>query len=164
PTNSCHSNSADEPFTTPAEEYVKLAANAQSIILEESGLFKHMMNAMPGSPGMRAVEKAVEKGILDEFRAMDELGGVLAAVEHRYQRSQIQSAAHTYERQIYANQRPIIGLNRYVDATDGTAELNMVRTAHAAKQKQIDRLRAFKRRNRAKAQRALDKLSKVVEA
>src|SRR3989475_8870980 len=132
-TNSCHSNSADEPFTTPAEEYVKLAANAQSIILEESGLFKHMMNALSGSPGMRAVERAVEKGILDEFRAMDELGGVLQAVEHRYQRSQIQSAAHAYERQIYSNQRPIIGLNRYVDESDGVAELKMVRTARAKK-------------------------------
>src|SRR5438552_849340 len=105
-TNSCHSNSADEPFTTPGEEYVKLAANAQSIILEESGLFKHMMNTLAGSPGMRAVEKAVEQAILEEFRAMDELGGVLAAVEHRYQRSQIQSAAHRYERQIYSNERP----------------------------------------------------------
>ena len=39
-TNSCHSNSADEPFTTPAEEYVRLAAQAQAILLEESGLFK----------------------------------------------------------------------------------------------------------------------------
>src|SRR5947207_297961 len=122
-----------------------------------------MMNALPGSPGMRAVEKAVEKGILDEFRAMDELGGVLAAVEHRYQRSQIQSAAHAYERQIYANERPIIGLNRYVDEADGAAELKMVRTPRAKKLQQIERLCAFKKLNRTKADRALDELSKVVE-
>src|SRR5260370_41557249 len=38
-TNSCHSNSADEPFTTPGDEYVKLAANAQAILLEESRIF-----------------------------------------------------------------------------------------------------------------------------
>src|SRR6185503_13890816 len=37
-TNSCHSNSADEPFTTPAEKYVRLAAQSQAILLEESGL------------------------------------------------------------------------------------------------------------------------------
>ena len=52
-TNSCHSNSADEPFTTPSEEYVRLAAHAQAILLEESGLFKHTMNLLAGSPGMR---------------------------------------------------------------------------------------------------------------
>src|SRR5436305_590056 len=150
-TNSCHSNSADEPFTTPGEEYVKLAANAQSIILEESGLFKHMMNTLSGSPGMHAVEKAVEEAILNEFRTMDELGGVIAAVEHRYQRSQIQSAAHTYERQIYANQRPIIGLNRYAES-NGQPEVHLVRTPRAKKQLQIDRLKKFKKRNAAKAE------------
>src|SRR5262252_6736951 len=102
-TNSCHSNSADEPFTTPGEEYVRLAAHAQAILLEESGLFKFMMNTLSGSPGMRVVERAVETAILQEFRALAELGGVLPATELRYQRSQIQASAHQYERQINEN-------------------------------------------------------------
>src|SRR5207249_9710069 len=96
-TNSCHSNSADEPFTTPSEEYVRLAANAQAILLEESGLFKYMMNGLAGSPGMKIVERAVEKAVLEEFEELDRLGGVLAATELRYQRSQIQAADHRYE-------------------------------------------------------------------
>src|SRR5581483_5234412 len=54
-TNSCHSNSADEAFTTPAEQYVRLASHAQSILLEESGLFKHTMNLFGSSPGMEAL-------------------------------------------------------------------------------------------------------------
>src|SRR5207237_4812015 len=73
-TNSCHSNSADEPFTTPGEQYVKLAAQAQAILLEESGLFKHMMDTLPGSPGMKIVEKAVEQAILEEFGEMESMG------------------------------------------------------------------------------------------
>src|SRR5262245_51553554 len=83
-TNSCHSNSADEPFTTPSEEYARYAAHAQSILLEESGLFKHMMNTLSGSPGMKIVGNVVENAILDEFRNIDEQGGVVAAVERRY--------------------------------------------------------------------------------
>src|SRR5438477_4118023 len=67
-TNSCHSNSADEPFTTPSEEWIRLAAHGQAILLEESGIFKHTMNMLSGSPGMKAVERAVEAAILDEFR------------------------------------------------------------------------------------------------
>ena len=86
-TNSCHSNSADEPFTTPSEEYARLAAHAQAIALEESGFFKHMMNTLPGSPGMNAVGRAVEAGILEEFREIERQGGVIAAVDRRYQRS-----------------------------------------------------------------------------
>src|SRR3984893_9825194 len=100
-TNSSHSNSADEPFTTPSEEWIRLAAHSQAILLEESGIFKHTMNMLSGSPGMKAVERAVEAAILEEFREIERMGGVLAAVENRYQRSQIQNAAHRYEQQIY---------------------------------------------------------------
>ncbi len=163
-TNSCHSNSADEPFTTPAQEYVRLAAQSQAILLEESGLFKGMMNALSGSPGMKAVEAAVTRAILEEFREIDRLGGVLAAVEHRYQRSQIQAAAHAYERQIYEGVRPVIGLNRYRAEAGADPEVKIVRTPRAKKQLQVERVKRFKRRHAKAAGRALDDLAKVVEA
>ena len=161
-TNSCHSNSADEPFTTPGEEYVRLAAQSQSIMLEESGLFKHMMNTIPGSPGMKVVEKAVEAAILEEFREMDRLGGVLAAVEQRYQRSQIQSAAHRMESQIYDGTRPIIGLNRYA-SENGDGFKEVVRTPTERQRLAVERLQSFKVANEKEAVAALDKLSAVVE-
>jgi len=44
---------------------------------------------------MKIVEQAVEGAVLDEFRELDQLGGVPAATELRYQRSQIQAAAHS---------------------------------------------------------------------
>jgi methylmalonyl-CoA mutase len=162
-TNSCHSNSADEPFTTPSEEYVRLAAHAQAILLEETGLFKHMMNALSGSPGMKIVERAVEAGILDEFREIDALGGVLGAIERRYQRSQIQASAHRYESQIHDGTRPIIALNRYRNPDAAPPEVKLVRTPRAKKQLQMDRLQRFKRRHRRQAERELDELARVVE-
>ena len=163
-TNSCHSNSADEPFTTPSEEWIRLAAHGQAILLEESGIFKHTMNMLSGSPGMKAVERAVEAAILDEFRAIERLGGVLSAVEERYQRSQIQSAAHRYDQQIYDGPRPIIGLNRYRDGDDEAPEVKLARTPRAKQQLQVDRLRKFKKKNAENARRALDKLAKVADA
>jgi methylmalonyl-CoA mutase len=162
-TNSCHSNSADEPFTTPSQEWIRLAAHGQAILLEESGIFKHTMNMLSGSPGMKAVERAVEAAILDEFREIERLGGVLAAVEERYQRSQIQNAAHRYEQQIYDGTRPIIGLNRYREADDESPDVKLARTPRARQQLQVDRLRKFKKRNADKANRALDKLATVVD-
>jgi len=162
-TNSCHSNSADEPFTTPSEEWIRLAAHGQAILLEESGIFKHTMNMLSGSPGMKAVERSVEAAILDEFREIERLGGVLAAVEDRYQRSQIQNAAHRYEQQIYNGTRPIIGLNRYRDGAEEIPEVKLVRTPRKKQQLQVDRLAKFKKKNAEKAARALDKLGDAVE-
>src|SRR5215468_8682603 len=116
-----------------------------------------------GSPGMKAVERAVEAAILDEFREIERLGGVLAAVEERYQRSQIQNAAHRYEQQIYDGTRPIIGLNKYRD-DDESPEVKLVRTPRAKQQLQVDRLEKFKKKNAEKAKRALDKLAEVTDA
>ena len=163
-TNSCHSNSADEPFTTPSEEWIRLAAHGQAILLEESGIFKHTMNMLSGSPGMKAVERAVEKAILDEFREIESLGGVLAAVENRYQRSQIQNAAHRYEQQIYDGTRPIVGLTRYRDPNEKPPVIELARTPRARQQLQVDRLKKFKKQNAGKAEKALEKLAGVVES
>ena len=162
-TNSCHSNSADEPFTTPSEEYVRLAANAQAILLEETGLFKTMMNTFGGGPGMKIVEHEVQKGILAEFREIDRLGGVIEAIEHRYQRSQIQAAAHRYESQVNDGTRPIIGLNRYWNEESDLPQMKVVRTPRAQKLLQVERLRQFKRRHARQSQRLLDELTAVVE-
>jgi methylmalonyl-CoA mutase cobalamin-binding domain/chain len=163
-TNSCHSNSADEPFTTPSEEYARYAAHAQSIVLEESGLFKHMMNTLSGSPGMKIVGNAVEDAILEEFRNIDEQGGVVGAVERRYQRSQIQASSHILERQIYGGIRPLIGLNRYTDPDESWPEVPMIRTPREKKQRQRERLDDFERRHAGESERCLDRLSKVVES
>ena len=162
-TNSCHSNSADEPFTTPSEEWIRLAAHGQAILLDESGIFKHTMNMLSGSPGMKAVERAVEAAILEEFREIERLGGVMGAVENRYQRSQIQTAAHRYEQQIYDGTRPIIALNKYRNRDEEMPEFELARTPRAKQQLQVDRLKQFKKKNAAKAEKALAKLAAVAE-
>ncbi len=162
-TNSCHSNSADEPFTTPSEEWIRLAAHGQAILLDESGIFKHTMNMLSGSPGMKAVERAVEAAILEEFREIERLGGVMGAVENRYQRSQIQTAAHRYEQQIYDGTRPIIALNKYRNDSEEMPEFELARTPRSKQQLQVDRLKKFKAKNARKAEAALEKLAAVVE-
>ena len=163
-TNSCHSNSADEPFTTPSEEWSLLASHGQSILLEETGLFRHMMNALSGSPGMKLVEQAVEAAIIEEFRAIEEFGGVLGAMENRYQRTQIQSSAYLNERQIASGARPIVGLNRYRNLEERAPGVKLVRTSTAKKRQQLARLREFKQRHAHAAGPALDRLSAVVDA
>ena len=87
---------------------------------------------------------------------------MLSALEHRYQRSQIQAAAHLYEKQVNTGERPIIGLNRY--ATNGhVPKIGVVRTASRKQKLQVSRLAKFKKRNAKRAGKALDELGKVVE-
>jgi methylmalonyl-CoA mutase len=159
-TNSCHSNSADEPFTTPTEKYALLASHAQSILLEESGAFKHTMNLFGGSPGLLALEREVEKAILRVFREMDTLGGVIPAMEQRYQRSQIQAAGHRIETQIYSGERPIIGLNKYV-SDEPLPSVPLARTSAARQRLQVSRLHAFKKKHARKSPAALQRLENV---
>jgi methylmalonyl-CoA mutase len=162
-TNSCHSNSADEPFTTPTEEYVRLASHAQSILLEESGVFKHTMNLLGGSPGLLALERSVERAILEVFCEIDSLGGVLAAMEQRYQRSKIQESSHRYEQQIARGERPIIGLNRYATETK-MPHVPLARTPPARQRAQVARLRAWKKKHAKRAPAALQRLENVARA
>ena len=81
----------------------------------------------------------------------------------RYQRSQIQNAAHKYEQQIYDGTRPIIALNKYRNGSDDIPEVKLARTPRKKQQLQVDRLAKFKKKNADKAKRALDKLAAVVE-
>ncbi|MEZ0263897.1 MAG: methylmalonyl-CoA mutase family protein, partial [Phycisphaerae bacterium] len=161
-TNSCHSNAADEPFTTPSPEYARLAAHAQAILLDESGLFKHTTNLLGSSPGMRDLARRVESEIRAEWARLEDLGGVLGAVEARYQRSQIQAAAHRYETQIATGDRPIVGVNLY--RADPPANVEVVRTPLAKQRKQIERLSAFKKRHARKAGAALEALMQTARA
>ncbi|HEX6764790.1 MAG TPA: methylmalonyl-CoA mutase family protein [Polyangiaceae bacterium] len=162
-TNSSHSNSADEPFTTPTEEYVRLASHAQSILLEESGLFKHTMNLLSGSPGLALLERNVERAVLDVFREMDALGGVISAMEQRYQRNRIQASAHRYEKQLEAGERPVIGLNRYA-ANEPMPRVPLARTPAGKQRRQVARLHAFKKKHARRVPEALERLEAVVRA
>jgi len=162
-TNSCHSNSADEPFTTPTEKYALLASHGQSILLEESGFFKHTMNLFGGAPGLLALERSVEKAILDVFREMDTLGGVIAAMEQRYQRSKIQEAGHRIETQIYSGERPVIGLNKYI-SDEPMPSVPLARTSPKKQRLQVERLQAFKKKHAKKSPDALQRLENVTRS
>ena len=72
-------------------------------------------------------------------------------------------AAHRYEQQINEGARPIIGLNRYRDESEGLRSVKVIRTPRKKKQCQVERLQRFKRRHHDAAERALDELSEVVE-
>jgi methylmalonyl-CoA mutase len=111
---------------------------------------------------MTVLQSVVQHAILDEFRRIDEASGVLAAVEQRYQRSQIQFSAHRYETQIHAGERPIVGVNLYRTDAESNGVVRVVRTPGQRQRFQVARLKAFKKRHAKGASAALDRLAGVV--
>ena len=162
-TNSCHATAPTNRSRLQAKSGSVSLRTDRPFSWKNRGSFKHTMNILTGSPGMKAVERAVEAAILDEFREIERLGGVMGAVENRYQRSQIQNAAHRYEQQIYDGTRPIVALNRYRNGSNEMPEVELARTPRAKQQLQVNRLKKFKAKNARKAEQALDKLAAVIE-
>ena len=88
---------------------------------------------------MEQVERAVQAAILAEFRAIDQLGGVLSAVEYRYQRSQIQAACAPLRRTDLFGGSPIVGLNRYANHNGQSHPMSLVRMLRWKKMLQVKR-------------------------
>ncbi len=161
--NSLHTNSYDEAITTPTEESVRRAMAIQLITTREFGLTKNE-NVWQGSYIIEQLTELVEEAILDEFERISKRGGVLGAMELQYQRGKIQDESLLYEQRKHSGELPIIGVNTYLNPNAEDLipqEIPLSRSTPEEKQEQIDNLRAFQKKNSAKAARSLLKLQQV---
>jgi methylmalonyl-CoA mutase len=161
--NSLHTNSYDEAITTPTEESVRRAMAIQMITTREFGLTKNE-NVWQGSYILEELTEMVEEAILAEFDRISKRGGVLGAMELQYQRGKIQDESMLYEQRKHSGELPIIGVNTYLNPDDKNLipfDIPLSRSTSEEKQKQIDNLRDFQKRNAAKAKGSLNKLQKV---
>jgi methylmalonyl-CoA mutase N-terminal domain/subunit len=113
-TQSLHTNSMDEALALPSEHAVTVALRTQQIIAEESGV-TNTVDPLGGSFFVEAQTNRIEQQALDYFRQIDELGGVLPAIERGFFQGEIADAAYRYQREIDARERLIVGVNAYND-------------------------------------------------
>ncbi|MGH7237440.1 MAG: methylmalonyl-CoA mutase family protein, partial [Candidatus Saccharimonadales bacterium] len=112
--NSLHTNAYDEAITTPTEESVRRAMAIQLIINRELGLAKNE-NPIQGAFIIEELTDLVEEAVLAEFKAINERGGVLGAMETMYQRSKIQEESLYYETLKHSGEYPIVGVNTFLN-------------------------------------------------
>ncbi len=98
-TQSLHTNSMDEALALPSEHAVTVALRTQQIIAEESGV-ANTVDPLGGSFFVEALTDRMEKEAYDYFRRIDELGGVIPAIEKGFFQSEIADAAYRYQREI----------------------------------------------------------------
>jgi methylmalonyl-CoA mutase N-terminal domain/subunit len=113
-TQSLHTNSRDEALALPSEEAVTIALRTQQIIAEESGVV-NTVDPLAGSFFVEHETNKIEAEVYDYWRQVDELGGVLPAIEQGFFQSEISAAAYRYQREIDSNERYIVGVNAYAE-------------------------------------------------
>ncbi len=113
-TQSLHTNSLDEALALPSEHAVTIALRTQQIIAEESGV-TNTIDPLGGSFFVEAQTDRIEAQAYDYFRHIEELGGVIPAIEKGFFQSEISDAAYRYQREIDAGERKIVGVNAYAE-------------------------------------------------
>ncbi len=113
-TQSLHTNSLDEALALPSEKAVTIALRTQQIIAEESGV-TNTIDPLGGSFFVEAMTNRLEKQAYDYFRRIEELGGVLPAIEKGFFQKEISEAAYRYQQEIDEGRRHIVGVNIYND-------------------------------------------------
>jgi methylmalonyl-CoA mutase len=161
--NSLHTNAYDEAITTPTEESVRRAVAIQLIINKELGL-NETQNPWQGSFAIDYLTDLVEEAVYREFDRIAERGGVLGAMETMYQRGRIQEESLYYETRKHDGSLPIIGVNTFLSAQQGTDELRgaeLIRSTEEEKQDQVRNVRAFLERNAERRPAALARLQQT---
>ena len=157
--NSLHTNAYDEAITTPTEESVRRAMAIQLIINRELGLAKNE-NPLQGSFIIEELTELVEKAVLDEFKHINDRGGVLGAMETMYQRSKIQEESLYYETLKHSGEFPIVGVNTFLNKNGSPTIIpsEVIRATEEEKQFQIEALEAFQKRNSDRSDQLLKNL------
>jgi len=113
-TQSLHTNSMDEALALPSEHAVTIALRTQQILAEEAGV-ANTIDPLGGSFFVEAQTDRIEAQAYDYFRRIEELGGVLPAIDKGFFQSEISDAAYRYQREIDDGVRNIVGVNAYQD-------------------------------------------------
>jgi methylmalonyl-CoA mutase, N-terminal domain len=155
-TQSLHTNSMDEALALPSEQAVTIALRTQQIIAEESGVV-NTVDPLGGSYFLEAQSDRIEKQAYDYFRRIEELGGVLPAIEKGFFQTEISDAAYRYQKEIDAGQRRIVGVNAYADNKPVT--ISILEMDPQGYQRQCDRLEGIRsQRDPGRVGQALDRL------
>jgi methylmalonyl-CoA mutase N-terminal domain/subunit len=156
-TQSLHTNSYDEALALPTEDAVRLALRTQQVIAHETGVV-NTIDPLGGSYFVEWLTGELERQAYDYFRRIDELGGVVAAIEENFFQREIAEASFRYQSEVEAGKRVIVGVNRY--ELDEEQEIPTLKIDPAFERKQVERVQAVRaRRDAAAVERRLAELA-----
>jgi len=156
---SLHTNSMDETLALPTQEAVTVALRTQQIIAEETGV-TNTVDPLGGSYAIEALTDRMEREAMEYVRRIDEMGGMVRAIELGYPQREIAEAAFLYQRQLEHGVKTVVGVNKY--STPEELPIPMLKIDPTIEERQIQRVRQVKRERNSTAVR--EALSRVAEA
>jgi methylmalonyl-CoA mutase N-terminal domain/subunit len=140
-TQSLHTNGRDEALALPTEEAARIALRTQQIIANESGV-ADTVDPLAGSYYLEYLTDELERRAIEYIDAIDEIGGMLPAIEIGYVQREIQEAAYNFQRALEQGEQVTVGVNRYVEDEDIPIKLQTIDPAIEARQRErLARLR-----------------------
>jgi methylmalonyl-CoA mutase N-terminal domain/subunit len=158
-TQSLHTNAMDEALSLPTAEAARLALRTQQVIAHESGV-ADLVDPLGGSYAIEHLTDEIERRASDYIKKIDNMGGMLRAIETGYVQREIQDAAYDYQRAVETGEHTVVGVNRFQSEEESSVPL--LRVDPAIEQEQVERVRAL--RARRDAERAEIGLVKLEEA
>ncbi len=117
-TQSLHTNSMDEVLALPTERAAQIALRTQQMLAYETGVGS-VADPLAGSWFVEDLTDRMEQAAEQYLEAIEEQGGMLAAVEEGYPQREIADAAFRYQRQLETGERVIVGVNAFSDEAEG---------------------------------------------
>jgi methylmalonyl-CoA mutase N-terminal domain/subunit len=155
-TQSLHTNSLDEVLALPTEEAATIALRTQQIIAEESGV-ANTIDPLAGSYLVERLTKDMEEEAFEYIKKIDDMGGMVAAIERNYPQMEIADAAYKYQTQIDSMEKTVVGVNKY--ATEDEIPVDILHIDPELEKQQIERTNQLKeRRDKGAVAAALDRL------
>ena len=147
-TQSLHTNSMDEALSLPTEGAARVALRTQQVIAYESGV-ADTVDPLAGSYAIEEMTNRLE-GLAEEYiTKIDDLGGMLAAIESGYVQREIQEAAYEYQRSVETNDAIVVGVNRF--RADEEESIPTLKVDERIERAQVERVRAIRERRDANA-------------
>ncbi|MXY61104.1 MAG: methylmalonyl-CoA mutase [Cenarchaeum sp. SB0665_bin_23] len=160
-TQSLHTNSRDEALALPTEESAKIALRTQQIVAHESGITK-TVDPLAGSYYMEDLFARIEEGVWDYLKRIEKMGGSVAAIEKGFFQSEIRQNAYRLKKEADANDRILVGVNKYVDADE--RQPNLLRVDDSVEAHQNNALKQLRRsRDSIRVDDALSRLVSSAE-
>ncbi|SEK80197.1 methylmalonyl-CoA mutase [Stigmatella aurantiaca] len=140
-TQSLHTNSLDETYALPTEETATIALRTQQLIAHESGVDR-VVDPLAGSYYVEYLTDEMEKRAMEYIRRIDEMGGIIRAVEEQYPQKEIGESAYRFQREVEQGDRLIVGVNAF--KSEKATPISLLHIADKVEQEQKARLAQVK--------------------
>jgi methylmalonyl-CoA mutase N-terminal domain/subunit len=140
-TQSLHTNSKDEALALPTEDSARLALRTQQVIAYESGVVE-TVDPLGGSYYVESITDKIEQEAQELIQKIDNIGGMVKAIEQGFVQAAIQDSAYIYQKDIEDLKRIIVGLNQF--KMDEKQSTDLLKIDPLVEKNQIEKLKKVK--------------------